>query len=164
LHKEPTISIRLATRDDIAAIVCLERQTALAAHWTEEQYRQLLQTADGPTRLVLVACRAPAEGVPVDAPEVQGFLVASQAGPEWELENIVVSASVWRQGIGQGLLGEMRRRAREAGSEAVFLEVRESNRAARSLYEKSGFRETGRRKAYYQNPIEDAILYRVSLR
>ena len=50
-------------------------------------------------------------------------------------------------------------RTQNTNSESVFLEVRESNSAARSLYEKLGFQQTGRRKSYYANPIEDAILY-----
>jgi ribosomal-protein-alanine N-acetyltransferase len=42
----------------------------------------------------------------------------------------------------------------------VFLEVRESNAAARALYANAGFEQTSRRKSYYANPLEDAILYR----
>ena len=47
------------------------------------------------------------------------------------------------------------------GAGAVFLEVRESNRAARALYEKWAFLESGRRRGYYKDPEEDAILYRL---
>jgi ribosomal-protein-alanine N-acetyltransferase len=50
--------------------------------------------------------------------------------------------------------------AEAQGAESVFLEVRESNRAARFLYEKWSFVESGRRKQYYQGPQEDAIVYR----
>jgi hypothetical protein len=53
--------------------------------------------------------------------------------------------------------------ARKTNSEAVFLEVRESNEAARLFYEKSGFIQSGRRKSYYSNPLEDAVLYRLAL-
>jgi ribosomal-protein-alanine N-acetyltransferase len=53
--------------------------------------------------------------------------------------------------------------ARETNSDSVFLEVRESNVAARSLYEKAGFEQEGRRKSYYTNPMEDAVLYRLIL-
>ena len=42
---------------------------------------------------------------------------------------------------------------------AILLEVRESNRLARQLYEKRGFSEVGRRRAYYRDPVEDSILY-----
>ena len=62
------------------------------------------------------------------------------------------------------LLGELTTRVQEAGGESIFLEVRESNRGARVLYEKSGFAETGRRKGYYTNPPEDAILCRRRMR
>jgi len=58
------------------------------------------------------------------------------------------------------LLGTLMATARETHSDSVFLEVRESNTVARRLYEKAGFQETGRRKSYYTNPTEDAILYR----
>jgi ribosomal-protein-alanine N-acetyltransferase len=43
----------------------------------------------------------------------------------------------------------------------VYLEVRESNRAARSLYVKCAFIESGHRKSYYSEPEEDAVLYRL---
>ena len=49
----------------------------------------------------------------------------------------------------------------QEGAAAVFLEVRESNRAARALYEKWAFLESGRRRGYYKDPEEDAILYRI---
>ena len=53
------------------------------------------------------------------------------------------------------------RLAREASAARVFLEVRESNQAARGLYSKLGFRETGSRPAYYSHPVEDAITYEI---
>jgi ribosomal-protein-alanine N-acetyltransferase len=54
--------------------------------------------------------------------------------------------------------------AQQTNSDAVFLEVRESNAAARRLYENLGFHENGRRKAYYAEPSEDAVLYSKTLR
>ena len=53
----------------------------------------------------------------------------------------------------------MLRQAQTLAASRILLEVRESNLAARRLYEKHGFRESGRRPKYYSNPIEDAILY-----
>ena len=44
------------------------------------------------------------------------------------------------------------------GAKVVYLEVRESNKAARALYEKWAFIEAGRRKSYYQEPLEDALV------
>jgi ribosomal-protein-alanine N-acetyltransferase len=54
--------------------------------------------------------------------------------------------------------------ARERGADTVFLEVRESNLAARRLYEKATFVEKGRRQLYYQEPEEDAIVYQLGFR
>ena len=146
----------------------MERQSATAGHWTEEQYRQAL-AREGPERLVLVAENFPplasahetsthAETSPL------GFLVAQHLPPEWELENIVVSPTARRNGLAKRLLATLLEAARKTNSISVFLEVRESNAAARTLYEKTGFEQFGRRKSYYTNPSEDAILYRLSLR
>jgi ribosomal-protein-alanine acetyltransferase len=149
------VHIRSATVADIPSIIKLELQSATAGHWTEKQYRQAFQRGE-PTRLVLVA--EDSETSPA------GFLVAQHLAAEWELENIVVAPTARRKGTGKRLLDALLQSAKKANSTAVFLEVRESNAAARSLYEKAGFERTGRRKSYYTNPSEDAILYRLALR
>jgi ribosomal-protein-alanine N-acetyltransferase len=134
----------------------LERQSANAAHWTEQQYRDALQSCEtSPQRFVLVAEHDTA---------VSAFLIASHIPPEWELENIVVAPYIRRQGLAKRLLDTLLARARATNSESVFLEVRESNISARTLYERSNFEQTGRRKSYYADPQEDAILYRLPLK
>lgn len=159
--------IRLATVADIPHIKRLERQSATAAHWTDGQYRQLFQSESSP-RLLLVAQAAPPRSTGLksgaDAGSgIVGFLITHHLGPEWELENIVVAPTARRKGLGKQLLNALLAAARETSSTAVFLEVRDSNRAARTLYEKAGFEQTGRRKSYYTSPLEDAILYRKTL-
>lgn len=158
--------IRPASVADIPSILKLERESATAGHWTEGQYRQALQS-EGPTRLVLVAedsqpGAASSGFAPTAAPAPLGFLVALHLPPEWELENIVVSSAIRRRGLGKQLLDAILTAARETSSTSVFLEVRESNASARTLYEKAGFEKTGCRSSYYTNPVEDAILYRLS--
>ena len=96
----------------------------------------------------------------IEEDHVQGFLVARSLGPEWEIENIVIADSALRRGLGTRLVRELLHRAQTQGAQAVLLEVRESNRAARGLYSKLGFVESDRRKSYYGNPEEDAILYK----
>jgi ribosomal-protein-alanine N-acetyltransferase len=157
------VQIRQAINADIPSIMKLEQQSATAGHWTEEQYRLAFQP-EGARRLVLVA------EVPRFVPEATrvgtgplGFLVALHLPPEWELENIVVAHAVRRKGIGKRLLGALLAAAKETNSASVFLEVRESNAAARTLYEAGGFEPTGRRQSYYANPSEDAVLYRLTL-
>ena len=98
------------------------------------------------------------------APGAVGFIVAHRIAPEWELENIVVAADAQRKGVGRSLLRALIKHGVHTNSDAVFLEVRESNLPARSFYENAGFEQIGSRKSYYQNPLEDAILYRLDLR
>jgi ribosomal-protein-alanine N-acetyltransferase len=151
------VKIRAATSADIPGIIALARASDTAAQWTDRQYHELLREA----RLVLVvlsetedASHAPSEVLLI------GFLVARRVDREWELENIVVAESAQRKGIGTALMNALFNAASEPDSEAVFLEVRESNKGARVLYERSGFEMVGRRKSYYALPLEDAILYR----
>lgn len=159
MNTSSTILIRLANADDIPALISLSQQAPTAARWTDSQYRELLHPAEGVQRFVFVA--QPSENGAVS--EICGFLVAQGVASQWELENMVVDFNSRRKGAGQRLLEALFNGAREAGGEAVFLEVRESNLGARKLYEKAGFAEVGRRKSYYINPLEDAIVYRRSL-
>ena len=94
-----------------------------------------------------------------DAGDVRGFVVARAAADEWELENVVVAEAVRRRGLGTELITALLERAGKSRVQVVFLEVRASNAAARALYEKCGFRQTGKRPRYYHDPEEDAILY-----
>jgi [ribosomal protein S18]-alanine N-acetyltransferase len=155
--------IRSATPADIPAVIGLEQQCATAAHWTEERYQQAFQPGSA-TRLVLVAASSvPLASRPDPVGEVVGFLVVRHLAAEWELENIVVAPAARRQGLGKRLLEGLFSAARKTSGGSVFLEVRESNAAARSLYERAGFEQAGRRKGYYRDPVEDAILYRRAL-
>lgn len=81
-------------------------------------------------------------------------------GSECEIENVAVNPDWQRQGLGERLLDELLNRVQQRGCGDVFLEVRESNVAARRLYEKRGFRQVGRRVRYYSQPQEDAVVYR----
>ena len=140
--------IRPATPVDVPALRTIEAQTPTAAHWSEQEYQRLF-SGDSPRFGFVIGDGAP-----------QGFLIARQIGPEWELENIVVAARAQRRGLASALLQHFLDVAEQRGGEGIFLEVRESNTAARALYHKHGFVETGRRRGYYQNPDEDAVLYR----
>ncbi len=136
----------------------LERQSPGASHWRDDDYARIF--AEGPPpRLALVrlALVAEQEGA------LLGFLVASHVGSEWEIENVAVASHARRRGLGSRLLREFLAIAEQHGAESVFLEVRESNRDARALYEAAGFAETGRRKSYYSGPLEDAVMYRKGL-
>jgi [ribosomal protein S18]-alanine N-acetyltransferase len=146
-------AIRLAAPEDIDALLALERATPTGAHWSRAQYEVIFQPK-APPRLCLIAENGP----------LQAFLVAQTAGPEWELENLVVAPAARRQGLGAQLLRALLERARQRHAVAVVLEVRASNAAARALYRACEFVETGSRSRYYQNPQEDAIICRCDLK
>ena len=146
------VTTRMAAKGDIAAVMELEQRTANAAHWGKAQYKQVFEV--GPRRIMLLA---------EEADRLRGFLVAGTLGAEWEIENVAVDEAVRQRGIGRMLLQDLIARARAQQVVDIFLEVRESNGSARALYEKCAFVETGRRKAYFRNSPEDAILYRLSL-
>jgi [ribosomal protein S18]-alanine N-acetyltransferase len=131
-------------------MMALEKHAVTAAHWSRQQYEQVFVT-EGIRRQALV--------VELDAECIQGFLIARAVNKEWEIENMAVSGPARRRGLGTCLLGEFLDQVRVEGAKGVFLEVRESNQAARALYEKWAFVQSGRRKDYYQGPPEDAITY-----
>lgn len=148
------LSIRPATVADLPAMMALEKRAATAAHWSAEQYQDLLHSTES-VRLALVL---------TIENEVQAFMIARVVHEEWEIENIAVAAPARRRGFGTRLLGELLDMARAKSASAVFLEVRESNQAARALYERWAFLESGRRRRYYSDPVEDAILYRIDFK
>ena len=85
------------------------------------------------------------------------YILGRLIAPEAEIYRIAVRADKRRRGIGYRLLDYAVKCERGRGLESVFLEVRESNLPAKSLYEKLGFVPIGIRKRYYSNPVENAI-------
>src|SRR5690606_33664105 len=92
------------------------------------------------------------------AGEVLGYSVVMVVMDEGELANIAVAERARRLGVGRQLLASLLHDARAAGVRSMFLEVREWNVGARALYESFGFEPMGRRRGYYRNPDEDALL------
>ena len=143
--------IRPATPDDVPSIRALERQAETAAHWAEREYDALF-AAEAPPRVTLVATSE------TEAGRVIGFVIARCATAEWEIENVVVAPEKRNRGVGIKIIRELLLLAQSEGATSVLLEVRESNLAARRLYEKLGFSQQGRRSNYYREPEEDALL------
>lgn len=117
-------------------------------HWSEQTYLTVFQPAAPERHLWVIE----------DDGKLQAFLVARFSAAECELENLVVAEAQRRRGLASELLLSLIGSARERKLERVLLEVRESNQAARALYGKLGFQENGRRKTYYRQPSEAAIL------
>ncbi len=141
------IAIRPGTPADLDQVMAISSQSYTAAHWRPTDYQQIFSSS----RILLVA---------EDANQIIGFLIAHNIAGDCELENIAVSSDHRQRGIGQQLVSALFCAIRSNATKSIFLEVRESNSAARKLYERCGFHQYGSRKSYYSNPSEDAVLYR----
>lgn len=146
------VRVRPAEPADIPRIVEIAAHSATAAQWNQSEYLQLFAPQSLQERLALVV---------EDGTEVVGFIVGKQIDHECEIENVAVIGTARRRGLGARLLGEFLKLVRGRGGREIWLEVRESNLAARALYEKWAFLESGRRKAYYQDPEEDALVLKI---
>ncbi len=93
------------------------------------------------------------------------YAILSLAPDEAHLLNLCVHPACQRRGLGRRLLGHMRELGRQWGCTSLLLEVRPSNQGAIALYRSEGFREVGRRKAYYPAPggREDALILAVDI-
>jgi ribosomal-protein-alanine N-acetyltransferase len=150
------IRVRAAAPSDLARVMAIAGESASASDWPASEYEKVFAAETGPDRLLLVVEENGAEQIG----SVQGFVIGHHVAQEWEIENIAVSGPVRRRGLGSLLLEEFLRVVHAWGGTNVYLEVRESNQAARLLYEKAGFVQAGRRKAYYRHPDEDALVLR----
>lgn len=134
--------IRAASSADLAAVAEIERASfpdpwSIAAFGT--RLKDVFLVADGETGLV-------------------GYAVAWCLAPEAEILNLAVAPRGRQRGTGRALLDAALAALAAGGARHVFLEVRESNRAARRLYAGAGFGEVGRRRGYYEHPREDALV------
>lgn len=140
------ITVRKATAEDLEGLLQLQRQSLpQAAEWSAGA---LLEGLSG--------CLAAQT-----ADRLAGFLLYRRiATAEWEILNLAVDPVLRRQGIAGRLIEEFLRTAEGD----VYLEVRESNDAARALYARWGFSEQGSRPGYYHRPVEDAVVMKRTLK
>lgn len=92
---------------------------------------------------------------------VVGYIGSQSVLGESDMMNVAVAPEARRQGIAKALVTELVRLLDEQGNYQLTLEVRASNDGAQRLYEQLGFQEVGRRKNYYVNPKEDALILRL---
>ncbi|MBQ7718478.1 MAG: ribosomal protein S18-alanine N-acetyltransferase [Clostridia bacterium] len=95
--------------------------------------------------------------------EGEGVIIARQTLDELEILNFAVKKELRGQGYGKSLLGFLLDHAEKSGVKTAFLDVRQSNIAAVSLYKSFGFEICGKRKNYYRNPPEDAVLMNLNI-
>lgn len=101
--------------------------------------------------------------VAVRGTDVAGYVVARAVADEGEILNLAVGAAHQRLGVGRALAREALARLGAGGARTVYLEVRESNAAARRLYEGLGFAVLSRRRDYYRRPVEAALVLKAAI-
>ncbi len=148
--EDPTTIVRALNGADALAIAMVESACPDAAQWGIGGYAHL------------------------DSGEISGFgveqegsllaiIVVRIVASEIEILNLAVNPRNRREGLASQLLFAAIASGRKRGASLGFLEVRESNAAARAFYQSHGFQETGRRKFYYSHPYEDALVFTLSL-
>lgn len=150
LEWAPGLRVRPALEADIEAIEALER-ASFSDPWSAESF---LTSLDRPEVHMTVA-----EWRDEDMKaKIVGYMVSWFLGEEGEIANIAVAGSWQRRGVGAALLDEVLAAGRASGVESIYLEVRASNAAAQALYAGRGFHSIGKRRRYYLDPPEDALV------
>lgn len=134
----------------IPALAALERE-CFSDPWSE---KALAEELDVPSAVFLTALMGE---------EVAGYMGAHYLGDSVYVCNIAVFPAFRRQSVASALLAAHMAEARERGMKEITLEVRVSNAAARSLYEKWGFENRGIRPRFYSDPEEGAAIYTLAL-
>ena len=96
----------------------------------------------------------------MEGEQVAGYIGSQTVMDESDMMNVAVHPDFRRKGIAEALVNALVEALKSKGSRCLTLEVRASNVPAITLYGKLGFSEIGRRKNYYRNPREDALILR----
>ena len=141
--------IRLEQMTDahVAQIARLEKQ-CFSDPWSEKSVASELNNR---LSLWLVA---------LDGATVAGYIGSQSVGDEADMMNVAVHPDYRKQGIATRLIVRLMEELRKRGSHSLTLEVRASNDPAIRLYQLLDFQEVGRRRNYYRNPREDALILR----
>jgi len=145
------LRVRPFSEEDIPQITSIELQS-YTCPWSENQFR---------SELINLGYNHSLVAIDEESRKILGYcffwiLLAD----EIHIHNISVHPDHRRKGIAKRLLDECFSLARRHQCHSAVLEVRESNQAARALYNQLGFEELGRRFKYYAEPVEDALILR----
>jgi len=148
----PPVLLRQARASDVAALAVLEA-SCFTHPWTEAQIAE--EVVAGPPGGVLVL-----EGPrrPDGSGGLRAYCAFRLVLDELHVMNVAVAPRERRRGLARGLLRVVLRRAARAGARRALLELRVGNAGALALYESLGFRRLSLRRAYYREPVEDALV------
>lgn len=142
--------VRNAILEDLEIFTQIEKET-FSEPWSYDAFQEAMAAEEN---IVLTI---------TDEEDIYGYLVVYTSLDEGELMTIAVRPGYRGYGLGDKLIKAMIDEGRRRELVSIFLEVRKSNDAARSLYRKNGFIAVGERKNFYRFPTEDAIVGRLSL-
>jgi [ribosomal protein S18]-alanine N-acetyltransferase len=138
------LQIRRLTYADLPQVIAIERR-AFPTPWSLAMFVLELSKPSGICLAATIEDR------------IVGYLVCSRYDTVWHVMNVAVDDRLWRQGIATALMERLFSLA-DKPNEQYTLEVRTSNDGAIRLYERFGFRAAGRRRAYYHDNREDALI------
>lgn len=139
------IQYALMDPSHVSAVAALEK-LCFSDPWSE---KSIASELDNPISLWLVA---------MDGENLAGYIGSQSVLGEADMMNVAVDPRYRRKGIGQKLITNLIAALQDRGVGSLTLEVRVSNTGAIALYQKLGFAEKGRRRNYYRNPKEDALI------
>jgi ribosomal-protein-alanine N-acetyltransferase len=126
--------------------VCEIEKSIFSLPWSENSF---IDACENPNNVYLV-CEC--DGV------IAGYCGMWTVLGEGNITNVAVDANYRKKGIAGEMLAALHESGAKKNVDTYFLEVRESNAAAIHLYEKMGYKEIGKRKRFYERPVEDAIV------
>lgn len=140
------------TEHDLLEVVEIEQTCGLSL-WGWDAYMAELERREA---IMLVARRRPRRLR--NNGDLHGFVAARLSVDELHVNNIGVRDIARRRGVGSVLLASALEESARRGAHKAILEVRAKNGAAQALYRRYGFGVTGRRKNYYKDPTDDALI------
>lgn len=149
------VSVERMTEHDLLEVVEIEALSGLSP-WGWDAYHKELQS---PEDVIMLVARsgAGASNTPSEH-SIAGFVVSRLVAGELHINNVAVRQEFRRLGIAAQLLEAVLVWGRRKRARMALLEVRAGNVAAQGLYSRCGFQATGRRRRYYNRPVEDALL------
>jgi ribosomal-protein-alanine N-acetyltransferase len=145
---EPSFNIRPMHPADLARVLEIE-VVCFSTPWKDATFRGLMRRTDTDLYVAELDDR------------IVGYAACWTVIDQSELGNVAVAPEARGQGVGGTLVDTVVERVKERGAHELFLEVRESNLVAQSIYRERGFTVVGRRRSYYAQPTEDALVMRL---
>jgi [ribosomal protein S18]-alanine N-acetyltransferase len=154
LGESKDFSISRMTEHDLLEVVEIEEASGLS-RWGWNAYHTELMQQGG---VLMFVARCLDGEILSSGVRIKGFIASRLIADELHVNNVAVRSEYYRLGIGSALLETVLGESGRMGARLAFLEVRASNYPAQVLYTRCGFSITGRRRNYYSEPAEDALV------